>query len=1034
MYDERKTKDRTSDSIAAGQNFFKEVFDLTSAKNVEVKSDADRNSIFSIEDAMYMSLCFTAGKNIKFATGNLIKFKYKNHTVTASIGDTTTFSPADFLRGERVYMILRMEECKCTVKVVFDKENYDIFSNFGTVEEKYEAFIRYCLLSDKDKEEIRRYISSAIYPVGKSVSGSTSSIEELKFRFNLCRGAYTPQQQMDIECIFNECKSGTLSNKIRAERRVRYILNIAQTVAPEVTMTKEEIIAKLDKYLYKLDNVKVKIAEAIVAAKVTKKKGFSILLIGSPGVGKTAIINAVGKVLGRPTFVIPLGSTSSIIDVVGDAPQYDASDSGEVVKNFYKAGTTCVVMGLDEYDKSYESTKEGSKVSKAFNDALSDERFFKDAFLGTYINTSNTVFIATANSTDTIPENLLNRFTVIRIDDYTDEEKVEIAKRCILPSLLKEYGIKRSELTVTDVTINYIVRNFCEDEGARDLKKHLESIICRVVSEWDSNGKKKAVRVTKKLVDEVLVSYVDAENPAIIYRRNKRYYSPQVSSEITELISKLRRDDLEAQNRDKCEKRLDYLVHMIPVGNAFADFDKAEYFRTVDKTHYGLENVKRETAQIFNISAINGKSLTSNRLLLVGPPGIGKTSIVKSIAAGCGSKYVKISLNGVSDEAFIKGHSHSYASADAGQVVKAIRKMGTSKGIIQLDEIDKMGCKEGMKAANSLVDLLDDSAEFTDNFLGVPIDLTGIMFIATANDISAIDSVLLDRFTVIRLDGYTEKEKAAIVSDYIVPAVIAELCPRNFELSFTDDAKRLVSSVYCRSFGVRDADKAARRIVKQKLYEVDIASGKAKITSDDVARILGTPPAERGNFPAESYAGLSKALAVTGDNCGMAFAVETKLIPDDNSLTVTGLPMDSTLDSVKLASTYIKCRYPGVLKNKGVHVHFGEGSVRKDGPSAGVAILISMLSAVLETPVSGNVAYTGEINANGYVFNIGGTVAKIQAAEQSGCTKVFIPMGNYRELSAKGLEQFRIEVVPVIHVSEVIEAVLPDAFCNTKVS
>ncbi len=1029
MYDETKIKEKMSRIISEDTKSANGVFDITRFKNVEVTADGGERA-----RSGYMLLCFTADRDVRFENGNVIKFIRNGKTVVATIGSDAILLPAGFIRGERVHVILEAGVGKCNVKAVLDKGDYDIFSSFDTVEKKFDAFEKYCILSDKEKGEIKKYCSGTLYPIEKTATVSTTSIDDLRFKFDLCRRSYTPQQQMDIECIFNECKSFGLTNKGRAERRVRYILGISQTVAPEVTMSKEEIIAELDKYLYKLDNVKVKIAEAIVAAKVTKKKGFSILLIGSPGVGKTAIINAVGKVLGRPTFVIPLGSTSSIIDVVGDAPQYDASDSGEVVKNFYKAGTTCVVMGLDEYDKSYESTKDGGKVSKAFNDALSDEHFFKDAFLGTYINTSNTVFIATANSTDTIPENLLNRFTVIKIDDYTEEEKVEIAKRCILPSLLKEYGIRRSEFVISDVTLNYIVRNFCEDEGARDLKKHLESIICRVVSAWDSNGKRKTVRVNKKLVDEVLVSYVDAENPAIIYRRNKKFYSPQVSSEIAELISKLRRDDLEAANRDKYEKKLDYLVHMIPVGNAFSNFDKTEYFKTVDKTHYGLENVKRETAQIFNISAINGKSITSNRLLLVGPPGIGKTSIVKSIAAGCGSKYIKISLNGVSDETFIKGHAFSYNGADAGQVVKAIKKMGTSKGIIQLDEIDKMGSKEGMKTANTLVDLLDDSAEFTDNFLGVSVDLTGIMFIATANDISAIDSVLLDRFTVIRLDGYTEKEKKSIVSDYIVPAVISELCPRNFDLTFTDEAKHLISSVYCRSFGVRDADKAARRIVKQKLYEVEISQGKAKVTSDDVARILGAPPAERGNFPAESYAGLSKALAVTGDNCGMAFAVETKIIPEDNSLTVTGLPMDSTLDSVKLASTYIKCRYPGVLKDKGVHVHFGEGSVRKDGPSAGVAILISMLSAVLETPVNGNVAYTGEINANGYVFNIGGTVAKIQAAEQSGCSKVFIPMGNYKALNANELSQFKVEVVPVTHVSEVIEAVLPDAFCNTKVS
>jgi ATP-dependent Lon protease len=216
-------------------------------------------------------------------------------------------------------------------------------------------------------------------------------------------------------------------------------------------------------------------------------------------------------------------------------------------------------------------------------------------------------------------------------------------------------------------------------------------------------------------------------------------------------------------------------------------------------------------------------------------------------------------------------------------------------------------------------------------------------------------------------------------------------------------------------------------LVRYKLYSARHSAEKnAVITPDDVETVLGKPAAQRGNFPSEPYPGLSRALAVTGDNCGMSFAVETMLIPDEESLTITGLPRESTVDSVKLAISYIKCRFPGSLADRGIHVHFGEGAVVKDGPSAGLAILMSLLSAVLNTPISESESFTGEINGNGYVFNIGGTIAKINAAEQSGYTRVYIPYGNYIELSNDAIKQFALDIVPVRHVSEVIDLVFPD--------
>ncbi len=897
-----------------------------------------------------------------------------------------------------------------------------MFSHIDEIRTKLIKMIRFNNLPEKTKELIIEINKGEFYPVSRE-SKMKLDVDDLRDRFELCRRSFTPQQQMDIEGIFEEYKTLPITNKTRALRRLAILINTVQNVADEITLTKREIMKILNSKLHGLKKVKEKIAESIIAAKYSGKKGFNILLVGSPGVGKTALAKAIAEVLGRKFFVIPLGTATSMLDVVGDAPSYEASNCGEVAAAFYKAKTTAIVLCLDEFEKSFNAAKEGGKVSTAFNDALSDEAYFKDAFLCSYIKTGNTVFVATANSTETIPENLLNRFTVINIDDYTEEEKAAIGAKYILPELFREFSIKKGEISVSKDVITYIAENFCEDDGARDLKKHLRTIVNKVITEWDYRGVRIPVRITKEYACSVIENYVDADSAIIRFRRNRHLYPPRVTKEIKKLIDKLRRDDLDASLREKYEKKLGYLVCMVPDRNAFSNFDRKRFFRVTDKSHCGMDDVKNTVARIFNVCAMTGKPVTNNKFLFVGPPGCGKSSIGTSMAEGCGVKCVKISLNGVSDEKYIKGHIEAYNGADAGQPVKAVAEMGAAGGIIILDEIDKMSRNAGVAVSNTLVDLLDNSGEFTDNFLGVPVDLSNVLFIATANDISAVDKVLLDRFTVIHLDGYTEKEKEKIISGYIIPKAEKNLCPEDISIEFSEEAKKLLSSVYCRSMGVRDADKAVCRLVEDKLFCLRKDETHAVISADDVEKVLGKPLAERGNFPETVYPGLSKALAVTNGGCGMAFAVETVLIPDDDSFTITGLPRETTVDSVKLAACYIKRNYIGALKRKGIHVHFGEGSVEKDGPSAGVAILMSMLSAAFDTPITENVAYTGEINANGYVFNIGGTLSKIQAAQQSGCDKVFIPQGNYDELTAEELAQFSIEVVPVKHISQVIDSV-----------
>lgn len=982
-----------------------------------VSSRIEKSGYILFEHYNDIDMVITKGENIQL--------DFRGRSVDVSITNDTLIPKSYILAGERLFVIGKISGESCHAKVVANKEFYDMFSAFESLEAKTDAMQRFANLASDVQVNIKNELAGRINPTVHNAKRGLTQVADLRFKFDMCRHTYTSQQQMDIEALFENQKRASSTTRDRALRALMYILNINQATVEDVNYTKTELKNKVSKYIYKQDKVIDKIVEAIIAAKHSKSKGCAILLVGSPGTGKTAAPKAIAKALNIPFFKIPLGSCSSVVDVIGDAPHYDASDCGEVVKNFYKAGTTRVIMLLDEYDKAFESSKEGGKASKPFNDALSDEHYFKDAFLGTFINTENCIWIATANSTEGIAEHLLNRMTVIYVDEYSLDEKIEIAQNYILPDILSNFNTKGFSVSISNELIKYIINNFCIDDGVRDVKKHLQSIVNNIISTLDEQGSFENVAITREIIDNVLNRYVDENNPEIVFRKSKALYSPKVVDEIKATIAKIYREDIDGDIRIKSQKKLEYLVYAAPLGDAFTSFDKNRFLNKLNETHFGQEKAKLEIAQAINISALKGEPITNNRFLLVGGYGIGKSSIAKSIANASNAKYYKVALNGVSDETTIKGHSESYIGADAGSIAKAVHSMKTSKGVILLDEIDKIGNHNGIPVSNTLVDLLDDSGEFSDNFLGVPIDLSNILFIATANDINAVDPVIRDRFTIIHLDGYTKNEKSKIIEDYIIPKVVKELCPDTLKMVFTSEAIELLKSSYCLSFGVRDAEKVIRKLVKDKLYTLK-SERSVKISVKDVQRVLGNPPAQRGNIPEVIYPGLSKGLAVTGDNIGMAFAIETMLIPNDNLITITGLPKESTVDSVKLAITYIKCNYPGLLENKGIHVHFAEGSVQKDGPSAGVAIMMSILSAGLNEKIKENVAYTGELNANGYIFNIGGTKEKIQGAQESGCSKVFIPEGNYKELSKEDLNLFSVEIVPVKHITQVIENVFPE--------
>ena len=552
-------------------------------------------------------LCGMLCSEQPISSDSLIKLSedYTQKGIGVHITDSTKIClyETDRPYSDTVYILARVANNRCAAEFICSDIFKAAVGSYGEASEKKNTLEWFASLQSELQKAILTQIQGKNYesfsdPSNVKVSGTNNLLR----KYHLTKATYTPQQQADIEELF-ECTRGgfgSSTKKQKAEDRLQYILNINQFSDRNCLLTKSEIIASLDKELYKLHGVKNELAEAVVASKYSKEKGLIIALVGNPGVGKTAIAKAVAKVLNLPFRRISLGSASTKLDMTGLCYTYDGSDVGEPVKSFYNAGTTHMVMLLDEFDKAITS-KEG-KPQDAFTDMLSDDRFFKDAYLGTYVRTPDTIVILTMNSTEKIPEHLLNRCTVIRIEDYENEDKIEIIKRHILPSTLNEYQMSGDMIDFPDEEIIYLLENYCDDAGVRDAKRFTQKIIRHILSSWDEKGERTHVRIDRKLIDSILEMITDSDSDSKRYIRNKHLYSPEARREIRSLFEKLKRTDIEGPDRIKAATKLHYLISLIPNGNAFTDFDSDRFFADMNKTHFGMEKVKNEIAEIFGIS------------------------------------------------------------------------------------------------------------------------------------------------------------------------------------------------------------------------------------------------------------------------------------------------------------------------------------------------------------------------------------------------------------------------------------------------
>lgn len=453
--------------------------------------------------------------------------------------------------------------------------------------------------------------------------------------------------------------------------------------------------------------------------------------------------------------------------------------------------------------------------------------------------------------------------------------------------------------------------------------------------------------------------------------------------------------------------------------------------KILDQDHYGLEKVKDRTLEYLAVQQ-RTKQVKGQVLCIVGPPGVGKTSLAKSIARATGRNFVRISLGGVRDEAEIRGHRRTYIGSMPGKIIQSMKKAKSSNPLILLDEIDKMGSDSRGDPASALLEVLDpeQNKNFNDHYLELDYDLSDVMFIATANSYN-MPRPLLDRLEIIRIPGYTEDEKLNIAKQYLIPKQVKSHGLKKGEWSISDEALRETIRYFTRESGVRNLEREISNMTRKAVKDILLKGKNAvKVTASNLGKFAGVRRYTYGEAEKEDLVGMVTGLAWT-EVGGDLLTIEAVTMPGKGKTSITGKLGDVMQESVQAAISYVRSRsldfgiIPPTFQTKDIHIHVPEGATPKDGPSAGVGMTTAIVSVLTGIPVKKNVAMTGEVTLRGRVLGIGGLKEKLLAALRGGITTVLIPQENVKDLEEIPDNVKRdLKIIPVSTVDDVLREAL----------
>ena len=496
--------------------------------------------------------------------------------------------------------------------------------------------------------------------------------------------------------------------------------------------------------------------------------------------------------------------------------------------------------------------------------------------------------------------------------------------------------------------------------------------------------------------------------------------------EADKVMNRLKQEGQNSNEYGMLYDYLDFLTGLSWKKEKAHDIDLDEAEAILEEDHFGLDKVKKRIIQQIAVMNLKGQQAGSI-LLFVGAPGTGKTSIGQSIARALQRKYVRVSLGGVRDEADIRGHRRTYIGAMPGRIMDGISKSGVSNPVMVLDEVDKLGVSYNGDPASALLEVLDpeQNGTFTDHYMNVPYDLSGVMFICTANSVDTIPEPLLNRMEVIQFQGYTPTEKLQIARKHLLPKAMKAVGIKEENLSVSDEVLETIISEYTREGGVRGLKKRMDTLCRSAAVELVRGHGESVlVTKESLRDFLDIRPMRHGRVRESAGPGIVTGLAWTAVG-GEILYIETLLTRGKGRLTITGQLGDVMKESAQIAVSLVKSMFPEQaqerFENSDLHIHVPDGATPKDGPSAGITLTTALASLVTGIPVSPAVAMTGEISLQGGVNPIGGLPEKLMAAQRAGVKKVFIPAENEDDLRDVAQEvRDQLEIIPVSEASQVL--------------
>ena len=626
-----------------------------------------------------------------------------------------------------------------------------------------------------------------------------------------------------------------------------------------------------------------------------------------------------------------------------------------------------------------------------------------------------------------------HELTPVGIKNIDNQESLSGTMLQIIMRIRMDFKTKQKYLEANTLLERYeVILSFFSIEN--EISQVKAEIIEKVKTNIDKNQREHILREQMRVIRDELGENDDMSDIDEMIEKTKKL---NVDDEIKEKILKeIKRLRMSAGNPADSNVLRNYIETMLdmPWNNCTEENQNVEDAQAIlNRDHYGLTDVKERMLEFLSVRVLTKDKGKSPIVCLVGPPGTGKTSIAHSIAEALNKKYVRICLGGVTDESEIRGHRKTYVGAMPGRIATAIRQANTANPLILLDEIDKLGQSIHGDPAAAMLEVLDSeqNSKFRDNYLEVPLDLSKVMFIATANDLSTVPRPLLDRMEIVEVSSYTDNEKFHIAKEHLIQKELEQNGLKRSQLTISDEAINKIIKYYTKEAGVRSLDRTIAKICR-KAAKIIVGKEKKsiKVTSKNITKYLGKEKFRQDEANEKNEIGIVRGLAWTSVG-GDTLQIEVNTMPGKGILVLTGNLGDVMKESAQIALSYAKsvAKEYGVdskfFKENDIHMHIPEGAVPKDGPSAGITMSTAIVSAIANIPVDRYLAMTGEVTLRGKVLPIGGLKEKLLAAKDAGMKKVLVPVKNKTDVEELSTEiTDRLKIVYVSEMTEVLKQAL----------